>query len=80
MNKIAGSCIPQFACSIIASRNKLVSIFIKTTVGQRQNMALQFFNQFELLLSFFLNFLDQFYNSMKIVILLMMALICDRFD
>jgi hypothetical protein len=52
--------VPDFACSIVRSCDKLIAILIESTVGERQNVSLEFTEQTELLLFFFINFANEF--------------------
>lgn len=65
--------VPNFAGSIVASSDKLISVFVETAVGQRQYMTLQFFDQHKFLFSLFLDLFHQFF--INLVLLLMIPLI-----
>jgi hypothetical protein len=67
MKKLTGLSLPNFAGSIVTASNEsmivdglLIAIFIETAVGERENMALQGFEEFEVLLVFFRKLVDEF--------------------
>jgi hypothetical protein len=60
MDECSSIGIPDLAGSIIAACDKLVSVFIEAAVGERQHMAFQFLDQYELLLSLLFDLLGQF--------------------
>lgn len=60
VHQIAAGGIPELTCSIIAAGYELVAVLVEAAVGEREHMALQFLDEFELLLSLLLYFLDQF--------------------
>lgn len=59
VHEIAAGSIPELARSIIAAGDELVAVLVEAAVGEGKHMAFQFLNEFELLLSLLLYFLDQ---------------------
>lgn len=60
MDEVSGAGVPDFAGSIVAACQKFIPVLVETAVSERQNVTLELFGQLKLLLSLFLNFLDQF--------------------
>ena len=60
MDQCAGGGVPDFAGSVIAASDELVSIFVEAAVGEGKDMSFEFFDKDKLLLSFFFYFFDQF--------------------
>ena len=44
MDEISGAGVPDFAGSVIASRDKFVPVFVEAAVGEREYMSFEFLN------------------------------------
>lgn len=60
MNEVSSIGVPQFASSIIAASDELVSILVEAAVGKGEDVTLQFLDKHEFLLSLFFDFLNKF--------------------
>ena len=59
MYKCSCLSVPYFARSVIASSDKLISILVERTVGEREHMTFKSTKELELLLFLFINLCDQ---------------------
>lgn len=58
--QVSCASVPYFASTIVAASNELISILVEATICQGQHMTLQFLDQYKLLVSLFVNLLNEF--------------------
>jgi hypothetical protein len=44
MDEVSGGGVPEFAGTIVAAGEELVTVFVETAVGEGEDVAFEFFN------------------------------------